>query len=349
VRCSAAEHESAGILGFAPPSDGTPGVGALPHAQAPFGDTVSPPRVVAICLALSMLIALSQASGSDGSVPTQTRHGATTSPGCTNPDPGLVATSAAHTITVDGELHQYLLAAPKRDAKRPRPLVMEFHGFGTTANQFAELTGMTRSGPRQGFIVVTPQGPGSTWQLSGRGSDARYIDALLARVEESLCVDLLRVYAMGFSQGAAFTILYACAHPRQFAAISTVAVEFDLGCTDPLSITAFHGTSDPAVPYQNGATGLSLPGVKVRGTILNMGDWAHLDGCGAGPRTVWLGTDVKRSTWPRCSKGNEVVLYTVVAGGHTWPGSDRKDSVMYTTETVSATNLALSFFGRHDR
>ena len=154
---------------------------------------------------------------------------------------------------------------------------------------------------------------------------------------------------MGFSQGAAFTILYACAHPRQFAAISTVAVEFDLGCTDPLSIMAFHGTSDPAVPYQNGATGLSLPGVKVRGTILNMGDWAHLDGCGPEPRTVWLASDVKRSTWPRCSKGNEVVLYTVVAGGHTWPGSDRTDSVMYTTETVSATNLALSFFGSHGR
>lgn len=306
-------------------------------------------RVVAICLALSTLTTLSQQSESGAGMPRQAHPVATTSAGCKHPDPGLAATKAAHTIAVDGVPHQYLLAAPQSDAKRPRPLVVEFHGFGSTAAQFAQLTRMPRTGPRKGFDVVTPQGPGSTWQLSGNGSDARYIDVLLASVEKSLCVDLRRVYAMGFSQGAAFTILYACAHPQQIAAISTVAVEFQLGCKDPLSILAFHGTADPAVPYQNGATGLSLPGVKVRGTLLNMGDWAHLDDCRSGPRTQSLGADVNRSTWSRCDKGNEVLLYTVVAGGHTWPGSDRNDSVMYTTETVSATKLALAFFGRYRR
>ena len=294
-------------------------------------------------------MALSDAPESNGSMPKPSHFGAVTSPGCRKSHPGLAATSAANTITVDGMPHQYFLAAPGRDAKLPHPLVVEFHGFGSTATQFGEVTRMPRTGPRKGFIVVTPQGPGSTWQLSGRGSDARYIDSLLARVEDSLCVDLRRVYAMGFSQGAAFTILYACTHPWQIAAISTVAVDFQLGCKNPLSIMAFHGTADPAVPYQNGAAGLSLPGVKVRGTILNMGDWANLDGCRSRPRTAWLGTDVTRSTWPGCGKGQEVVLYTVVAGGHTWPGSDPKNSVMYTTGTVSATNLALTFFARHSR
>jgi poly(3-hydroxybutyrate) depolymerase len=52
-----------------------------------------------------------------------------------------------------------------------------------------------------------------------------------------------------------------------------------------MPILAFHGgPKDPEVPYQNGAVGLSLPGVKVRGTQLNMGDWARLDTCR--PRAV---------------------------------------------------------------
>ena len=276
-------------------------------------------------------------------------HVSASSAGCRHPQTPLGSAGTPRTITVDGVSHLYYLAVPAKAARHPHPLVVEFHGYGSTAAQFAQLTRMPQAGPRHGYIVVTPQGPGSTWQLSGTGTDAHYIEVLLASVEESLCVDLHRVYAMGFSQGAAFTILYTCAHPAQIAALSTVAVEFQLGCKDRISLLAFHGTADPAVPYENGAMGVSLPGVKVRGTLLNMGDWARLDECRSKAQQQRLGPDVVRSTWPGCRRGNQVVLYTVVGGGHTWPGSARSESFMDTTETVRATNLALAFFDRHRR
>jgi polyhydroxybutyrate depolymerase len=253
-----------------------------------------------------------------------------------------------HTITVNGSTHSYLerLPAGARPGKAA-PMLVEFHGYGGTAAGMAALTHLPEQGSMRGFVVVTPDGPGHTWQLSGSGTDAQYVEAVITQVQDSSCIDLNRVYATGFSQGAAFTILLACAHRGEFAAIATVAVEFRLGCATPLSLLAFHGTADPAVPYPNGAVGLSLPGVKVRGTLLNMGDWARLDDCRSVPTLHRLPPDVERRAWTSCARGAQVVLYSVQGGGHTWPGAARRASPMYTTQTISATRLVLAFFARH--
>jgi polyhydroxybutyrate depolymerase len=270
------------------------------------------------------------------------------SAGCAQRDRTTVLKAGENVITDGGTTYQYLLAVPPRLRRtRAAPLVVEFQGFGSTAPAMADLTQLPERGAARGFVVVTPEGPNHTWQLNGRGSDADYVEAVLSRVEAALCIDLHRVYAAGFSQGAAFTILFACAHPGQMAAIATVAVEFRLGCATPIPLMAFHGTSDPAVPYANGAEGISLPGVKVRGTLLNMGDWATLDGCRSIPIERKIGPDVVRRVWPSCARGDQVVLYTVLGGGHTWPGAARSASPMYTTETISATNLTLAFFADH--
>jgi polyhydroxybutyrate depolymerase len=254
----------------------------------------------------------------------------------------------ASTVTIDGVAHPYLLAVPARyEPRRPTPLVLLFHGFGGDGPSIADLTHMPSQGAARGFIVVTPDGPNRTWQLSGTGSDAAFIDGLVSTVSSSLCVDLHRVYAAGFSQGAAFAIFYSCARPDRIAVIATVAVDFQLGCGRPVPVVAFHGTADPAVPYQDGAVGLSLPGVKVRGTLLNMGDWARLDGCGATPTTTRLGTEVTRAVWPHCRAQTAVDLYTILGGGHSWPGADPAKNPTPTTRQIAATVLMLDFFARH--
>jgi polyhydroxybutyrate depolymerase len=110
---------------------------------------------------------------------------------------------------------------------------------------------------------------------------------------------------------------------------------------------AFHGTADPAVPYVDGGMGASLPGVKVRGTELNLSDWAALDGCADHPTTTSIGSEVTQSSWDGCGDAREVVLYTVIGGGHSWPGADPTRGQGLTTQQVSATDLALAFFARH--
>jgi polyhydroxybutyrate depolymerase len=226
------------------------------------------------------------------------------------------------------------------------PLILLFYGFASDPAQFTSLTGLPARGAAQGDLVVVPHiQPGeSEWQFSGTGTDAAFVDAVVSSLEATYCVDTSAVVAAGFSAGAAFTIAYACAHQRQIAAIATVAVEFQLGCTRPLPILAFHGTADPLVPYQNGAIGLSLPGIKVRGTELNMGDWARLDHCAGAPGRSVIGPQVVRQTWHHCTRGTAVVLYTIRGGGHTWPGADPAKAVGLTTQQVDATATMLRFF-----
>ena len=160
-------------------------------------------------------------------------------------------------------------------------------------------------------------------------------------------MDERRIYLAGFSAGAAFTLIYSCHHQSQVAAMATVAVEFQLGCTRPIPLIAFHGTSDPAVPFTNGAKGASLPDVAVRGTELNMGDWARLDRCRPTPADTAIGSQVTRQIWPGCADGTAVVLYRIEGGGHSWPGAATDDGGGLTTRQIQADSLILAFFARH--
>jgi polyhydroxybutyrate depolymerase len=233
----------------------------------------------------------------------------------------------------------------------PVPLILAFYGFGSDPAQFVALTHLPSRGSADGDMVVVPytQGAESEWQFSAHGTDAAFVDGLVASLEATYCIDRAAVFATGFSAGAAFAVIYSCARQDVVAAIATVAVEFQLGCTRPISILAFHGTADPLVPYQNGATGLSLPGVKVVGTERNMGDWARLDHCRPVARRTRLGTQVVRQQWAGCRGGSTVVLYTVRGGGHSWPGANPALAVGLTTQQVSATSQILSFFAHAHR
>ncbi len=245
-------------------------------------------------------------------------------------------------------MHTYLLSVPTDPVPgRPAPLILMFHGFGSNSHEFAQLTDMPTKGAALGNVVVTPDGPNNTWNLDPHGPDATFVDAIVASVAKSRCIDTHRVFTAGFSQGAAFTLQYSCARPDRIAAMATDAVEFQLGCKQPVPILSFHGTADPLVRYQNGTIGLSIPG-KVRGTLLNMGDWARLDRCDPAASTHRVGSEVVRSTWAHCTAGTEVELYTIEGGGHVWPGADPKASpLQHTTQQISATALILSFFARH--
>ncbi|MDQ1460124.1 MAG: polyhydroxybutyrate depolymerase [Actinomycetota bacterium] len=309
-------------------------------------------------LFIALLAACSSSSSSPSAAPAPSISVATTtsstvpgskpSAGCAHAGARAARGDAVRQVTTAGVVHPYLLAVPAdSQPAHPAPLVLLFHGYGSDAREFAALTRMPTVGPARGVIVVTPDGPGRTWQLSGTGTDAQFVDAVVASLAKTMCVDLHRVYAAGFSQGAAFTIFYTCARPGRVAALATVAVDFQLGCKKPVPYLAFHGTEDPAVPYKDGAMGASLPGVKVRGTLLNLSDWARLDRCGATPTTRTIGTEVTLRRWPHCTNTTAVELYTIDKGSHTWPGADPAASPFYTTKQIDATELMLAFFAEH--
>ena len=213
----------------------------------------------------------------------------------TVPSPGCGRQATKKVIAGDGEQSQslnagsvtgtYELSVPRTyRPRRPSPLLLTFYGFGSDPAQFAALTKLPARGSTDGYLVVVPhtQGAESEWQFDAHGTDAAFVDGVVDFIETTYCIDRSAVFAAGFSAGAAFAVIYSCAREARVAAIATVAVEFQLGCTRPMPILAFHGTADPLVPYRDGAIGLSLPGLKVRGSQRNMDDWPVSTSVGPG-------------------------------------------------------------------
>ena len=320
------------------------------------------PRLATRVAATALVLALGTAGCGTGSS-TSGRATATTAPvhpsraatvtarpssGCRgsgSPEP-----AGTHQLVVGAETRSYELAVPPAagdTTSRPAPLILLFHGFNGSGAEISQYTGLPAQGAEAGDVVASPDGTAKTWQLDAHGTDAAFVTALIAHLEAVRCIDTRQVSLTGFSAGAAFTIVYTCQHESQVAAMATVAVEFQLGCTRPIPLLAFHGTRDPAVPFADGGKGASLPGVAVRGTELNMGDWARLDRCSAPPTDIVVGTEVTHQVWPGCTDGTAVELYRIDGGGHTWPGATTDDGGGLTTRQIEASSLILAFFARH--
>ena len=301
-----------------------------------------------------LLTSCSSASGSRAHlVPSRGCHGRVgTAPTTTAASPSAsvapTGSTALHTasLKVDGRTGTYLVGTPPTASSSPVPLVVLFHGAGVDANYIARLTELPARGVGRGILVAVPNSAGKSWDPDPDGPDGHLVDAMLTSLSLRYCVDQSRVSLIGLSAGAVFAIRYACRHSGEFAAVATVTVEYQLGCTLPLSILAYHGTADPTVPYA-GAPGDAVPGLRATATLANMAAWAQLDGCGRTPVTTRVASQVERRTWTNCTAGAEVVLYTILGGGHTWPDADQPAHFGMTTHQLDATSEALDFVARH--
>ena len=271
------------------------------------------------------------------------------------------------------------------DGRTPLPLIVVLHGGGgnrSLARKTACPAGDTASpacldalADARGFITVYPDGtPGPVlqalrtfnagggadgWQcVSGpactRGIDERaYFTELLADVQRAVHVDLTRLYATGFSNGAAMAHRLACELP--FSAVVSVAGGNQFSTTRPCarraSVVEIHGTADPCWSFDGGPNSCAdmNPGDKLP-VQQTMDGWRARNDCGsvvdtAVPDTMNDGTTTTRRA-ASCDGGLEVVLYDVQHGGHTWPGGATSDNGPTATD-FSANEVLLDFFARH--
>ena len=256
-------------------------------------------------------------------------------------------------LVVAGVPRTYRLAVPAAARRAtPLPLILLFHGSGSTAAEQSAYSRLPAEGAAAGYLVATPDARDGNWVLARPGSptaDQAFVTALVADLGSRYCIDADRIYAAGFSLGSQFAAVLTCDPADHIAAVGLVSADYLIGpCRGPVPVVAFHGTADPVVPYASGATGRSVPGVPVVGVQQNLAAWAHLDRCRTVPRVTRPAADIVRRSWTGCRAGSTVTLYTVLGGGHTWPGSPVVLPADFgpTTESVSATRTFLDFFGR---
>ena len=280
-----------------------------------------------------------------------------------------------------GDSHRWwdLHVPPAHDGSTPVPLVLLFHGFPNSPDIIESQTGFGRYGTQESFVVVTPLGRGELphWNEEEFGggffdatrsnADVIFIEALLDRLETELCVDLSRVYATGFSNGAGMTSVLACALEDRIAAAAPVGGLFDFGADcvldRPVPLLGFHGTGDGIALYEGGfgdwVLDVDIDGVLWRDLPMmddpalfvpvpdRVAGIAARNGCEPGPTSELIAEGVERLTWT-CPEGAEVAFVAAHGDGHSWPGSAYTAADgQKTTMEIDATELIWDFFEQH--
>ena len=303
-------------------------------------------------LALTFLAvgAAACSGGNEGLSPETARDGGAEDSGTGDiPPPCDPSSLAAGTFSLSfaGVDYGYLVhLPPSYDGTKRAPLVLNWHGYTSNAQQQELFSNFDAVADEEGFIVVYPNSPDASWNAGtccgGNGrDDVGFARALVAEISSKACIDAKGIYSMGMSNGGFMSFRLGCEAADLFAAIAPVAGK--IGVADchpvrPISLMAFHGTADTFVAYDTGA--LSPDMLTVPDTARK---WADLDACTRGPETVLARGNVRCEAWSSCSGAASTTLCTVEGGGHCWPG---QSLCPYGTSTadIDASRQIAAFF-----
>lgn len=290
-----------------------------------------------------------------------------TPPPPTNTFTSLSSGETKHTLTHDGRERSYLLYVPASvDWSKPVPLVLVFHGGTGNGKSARIMSGFDQVADQNGFIVVYPDGTGRisddiilTWnggECCGYArqenvDDIGFVRAIVAELQSQVNIDSKRIYATGLSNGGILSHHLACEASDLFAAIAPVAGTLNFPeCepSEPVAVIEFHGTSDSHLPYEGGVGAESLAGVDFASVSYSIQFWIAANKCESAPQTESF-ADIQHETWI-CAGNVNVELYTIIGGGHAWPGGRGGwPGADEPTRSISASQLIWEFFTAHPK
>ena len=232
------------------------------------------------------------------------------------------------------------------DPTVPTPVVLNFHGFTSNADQEVLLADMNALAEAEGFIVAYPQGTGipPSWNAGaccGTAAadgvdDVQLTRDLLDELERQLCVDGERIFSTGMSNGGFLSHRLGCELSDRIAGIAPVAGVLGVDeCAPgrPVPVIHFHGTSDLLVPY-DGNDSLGFPSVAE-----TIETWGAINGCSEDSEVVYERGDSRCERLLGCPADAPVTLCTVEGGGHTWPGGLPIPVLGKTTDDLDASAM----------
>lgn len=179
-----------------------------------------------------------------------------------------------HSITqisqTDTIVREYILHIPENyDNTVASPLVINFHGFGDCAFDYAENIGnfyaFNALADSENFIVAYPQGAwrpekeSTYWQPGDNGlqdiyeNDVYFTEALIMDISSHYNIDLSQVFAAGYSNGGMMAYSIACSRGDLLAAAGIVSgTMLSETClqSEYTPIIIFHGVYDEVLPYE---------------------------------------------------------------------------------------------------
>ncbi|MDA9359167.1 dienelactone hydrolase family protein [Flavobacteriaceae bacterium] len=234
----------------------------------------------------------------------------------------------SRSIEVDGETREYLIYIPNSyDTIKSVPLLLNFHGFGGSANEFMNDADMRSLAASYSFILVYPQGSSldgfSHWNACPIGGDNKsdaddfgFVEAIINKVSSQYNIDVERIYSAGYSNGG--MMAYGLANYRSdlIAAVASVsgAMLDCIGSTShPMPVVHLHGTSDDVLPY-NGSNDWN----SVQSTLDH---WINFNNTTTNPTVSTVnseGTTIEHYLYGQGNRSVSVEHYKYIEGGHVW-------------------------------
>jgi len=241
------------------------------------------------------------------------------------------------------------------DSTTPAPLLLSLHPFALTPQGWEDYSHLADAATARGYVVLSPLGsdPGPRWSVPGGlpgPDDLGFIDQLVATVAAELCVDTTRIFAAGFSAGAAMAMGLSCTFPGLFAAIaSSGGANLTSLCPESAGVDTLimHGLNDPIAPTTGSYVVFAPPlGLNLFSVLDST---ATRNGCDQPVVAVrsFPFTDVSR--YAGCDAGHRLEFWQMNTAGHTWAGTDPIIGAVLggTSQDFSANTVVLDFFDSH--
>ncbi len=280
--------------------------------------SIRPPRAAAFLVVLVFALALAGCSDSG-------------SDGCAGKS-GVAGTRQI-TITSGGLERTFELTVPESAlGGAPVPLLLVFHGVFATGAEIQAVTGFPGKAEAEGFITAAGDGIGQSWNAgvccnpaqAENVDDVGFTRDMVAAIEREYCIDTSRIYATGFSNGAAMVFRLACEAADLFAAFAPVGGSLALFPCEPSAprpTRIINNVPDPVVPFALGE--------------FSFGELVKLNACSAARDGVPLAPTATCDVAPECANGAVTELCAVEDVGHQWPGGTRNpDGLFHATDAV---------------
>ena len=220
---------------------------------------------------------------------------------------------------------------------------------------------MNEKADEECFIVVYPNGHinkqffrilspfvWNEWIVHDDVDDGKFLQVLIEKLQIDYNINASRIHVCGISGGASMTYKFGASYSNIVASIASIAgtigvimngqpynISEPIG---PLPVMIFHGMNDDRVPYDGGwAQGIFWKSVNE-----SVSFWVDHNKCNPTPLIEPSESgNVIKETYANGTDNSEVVLYTVIHGGH-----GRFKSPPY---ELSATDLIWEFFIQHPK
>jgi polyhydroxybutyrate depolymerase len=266
---------------------------------------------------------------------------------------------------------------PAYDGSLDLPLLIVLHGGGGSGAQIQRHTQLDADADEYGFVVAYPNGSGPledaifTWNVGhccgyafeNNVDDVAFISLLIDRLVEHYAIDPSRVYLAGISNGGMMAYRAGAELADKVAAIAPIAASIG-GQSAPdnatfyppqpsgsVAVIAFHGMEDQHVLYEGGIGPMAITdGRSDLPVAESIGFWVEANGCDPVPSTEEQAKgNILIDTYSECDGGADVVLVSIVDGGHAWPGGRQRLVGDDPTQDISANRMMLEFFLAHSK